>query len=128
VTGVYLETRGQAPIDRLLVLVAAAGFAPVVHELLLLGQISFPLAATVFLVARRPDGYRNGIPLGIALVMLRPATGLGSRSPRQSRTSPLGSRRCSGSPLAGCSWQHDRRPPMRGRGSALPAGRMRRER
>ena len=68
VAGVIIETRGRAPVDRLLVLVAAAGFAPVVHELLL-GQISFPLAATVFLAARRPDGYRTGIPLGIALAI-----------------------------------------------------------
>lgn len=68
VVGVLLETRGRAPVDRLLVLVAAAGFAPVVHELLL-GQITFPLAATVYPVARRPDRYRTGIPLGVALAI-----------------------------------------------------------
>ena len=66
VAGVAIETRGQAPLDRVLVFVAALGFAPVVHELLL-GQVTFPLAVTVYLVARRSDAFRTGIPLGIAL-------------------------------------------------------------
>lgn len=66
--GVVVETRGLARLDRLLVLLAVLGFAPVVHELLL-GQVTLPLAATIYLVARRDDAFRNGIPLGIALAI-----------------------------------------------------------
>lgn len=68
VTGLTLETRGQAPVDRVLVAVAALGFAPVVYELLL-GQVTFPIAAALYPVVRRPDAFRNGIPLGIALAL-----------------------------------------------------------
>jgi len=67
-TGVTLETRGQALIDRALVAVAALGFAPVVYELLL-GQTTFLIAAALYLVARRADAFRNGIPLGIVLAL-----------------------------------------------------------
>lgn len=66
--GFVIETRGEALLDRALVLVAVLGFAPVVHELLL-GQVTLPIAATIYLVARRGDAYRNGIPLGIALAI-----------------------------------------------------------
>jgi len=68
VTGVKRETRGQAPIDRVLVTVAALSFAPVVYELLL-GQVTLLIAAALYPVARRADGFRNGIPLGIALAL-----------------------------------------------------------
>ena len=67
-TGVRLETRGRAPIDRVLVAVAALGFAPVVYELLL-GQVTFLIAAALYPVARRTDAFRNGIPVGIALAL-----------------------------------------------------------
>ena len=66
--GVMLETRGQAAVDRVLVAMAALTFAPVVYELLL-GQTTLLIAATIYLVARRPDGFRNGIPFGIALAL-----------------------------------------------------------
>lgn len=68
VTGVTLETRGQAPVDRVLVAVAALGFAPVVYELLL-GQTTLLIAAALYPVARRADAFRNGIPLGIVLAL-----------------------------------------------------------
>jgi len=68
VAGVMLETRGQATIDRVLVAVAALTFAPVVYELLL-GQTTLLIAATLYLVTRRSDGFRNGIPFGIALAL-----------------------------------------------------------
>ena len=67
-TGVALETRGRARIDRVLVLVAVLGFVPVVYELLL-GQTTLLIAAAVYPVVRRPDTVRNGIPLGIALAL-----------------------------------------------------------
>ena len=68
VTGVALETRGQTPIDRALVAAAALTFAPVVYELLL-GQTTLLIAAALYPVARRPDAFRNGIPLGIAMAL-----------------------------------------------------------
>ena len=68
VTGVVLETRGQALVDRVLVAVAALSFAPVVYELLL-GQTTLLIAAALYPVARRPDAFRNGIPFGIALAL-----------------------------------------------------------
>lgn len=67
-TGVKLETRGRALVDRILVAVAALGFAPVVYELLL-GQVTFLIAAALYPVARRADAFRNGIPVGIALAL-----------------------------------------------------------
>ncbi|MBI2763191.1 MAG: DUF2029 domain-containing protein [Chloroflexi bacterium] len=67
-TGVALETRGQAPVDRLFVAIATVGFAPVVYELLL-GQTTLLIAAAIYPVARRPDAFRNGIPFGIALAL-----------------------------------------------------------
>lgn len=68
VIGVKLETGGQAPVDRVLVAVAALGFAPVVYELLL-GQVTLLIAAALYPAARRADAFRNGIPLGIALAL-----------------------------------------------------------
>ena len=68
VLGVGLETRGQARIDRVLVLVAALTFVPAVYELLL-GQTTLLIAAAVYVVVRRPDSTRNGIPLGFALAL-----------------------------------------------------------
>ena len=67
-TGVRLETRGRATVDRILVAVAALGFAPVVLELLL-GQVTLLIAAALYPLARRADAFRNGIPLGIALAL-----------------------------------------------------------
>jgi Glycosyltransferase family 87 len=68
VIGVALETRGQAAIDRVLFVVAALAFAPVVYELLL-GQTTLLIAAALYPVARRPDGLRNGVPFGIVLAL-----------------------------------------------------------
>ena len=66
--GVAVETRGRAPLDRMLVAVAALSFAPVVYELLL-GQVTFLISAALYPVVRRMDAFRNGIPLGIALAL-----------------------------------------------------------
>jgi hypothetical protein len=55
-------------VDRALVLVAAATFAPVVCELIF-GQVTLLIAAAIYPVARRADGFQNGIPLGIALAI-----------------------------------------------------------
>jgi Glycosyltransferase family 87 len=68
VAGVRLETRGQAPVDRVLVAVAALGFAPVVYELLL-GQTTLLIAAALYPVVRRADAFRNGVALGIVLAL-----------------------------------------------------------
>jgi len=68
VTGVTLETHGQAPVDRFLIAVATLCFAPVVSELIL-GQTTLLMAAALYPVARRPDAFRNGIPLGIVLAL-----------------------------------------------------------
>ncbi|MBI2763192.1 MAG: DUF2029 domain-containing protein [Chloroflexi bacterium] len=68
VTGVVLETRGHALVDRLLVAIAALSFAPTVHELLL-GQTTLLIAAAIYPLARRADAFRNGIPFGIALAL-----------------------------------------------------------
>jgi hypothetical protein len=67
-TGVALETRGQAFVDRVLIGIAAFTFAPVVYELLL-GQTTLLIAATLYPLARRQDGFRNGIPFGVALAL-----------------------------------------------------------
>ena len=66
--GVALETRGGSGLDRLLVGLAALGFAPVVYDLLL-GQITLLIAGSIYLVVRRPDGLRNGIPVGVVLAL-----------------------------------------------------------
>jgi len=66
--GVALETRGRALIDRVLVGIAVFTFAPVVYELLL-GQTTLLIAATLYPIARRQDGFRNGIPFGVALAL-----------------------------------------------------------
>lgn len=66
--GVGLETRGKAVVDRVLVLVAAITFAPVVYELIL-GQVTLIIAAAIYPVARRGDAFRTGLPLGIALAL-----------------------------------------------------------
>ena len=68
VVGVSLDTRGRAVIDRVLVGIAALTFAPVVYELLL-GQTTLLIAATLYPIARRSDGYRNGIAFGVALAL-----------------------------------------------------------
>lgn len=67
-TGVAVETRGQARVDRVLVAVAALTFAPVIYELLL-GQTTLLIAAALYPLARRPDGFRSGIPFGIVLAL-----------------------------------------------------------
>jgi hypothetical protein len=66
--GVALETRGKALVDRVLVGIAVFTFAPVVYELLL-GQTTLLIAATLYPIARRPDGFRNGVPFGVALAL-----------------------------------------------------------
>jgi Glycosyltransferase family 87 len=66
--GVTLETRGQALPDRALIGIAVFTFAPVVYELLL-GQTTLLIAATLYPIARREDGVRNGIPFGVALAL-----------------------------------------------------------
>ncbi len=68
VTGVALETRGLAPIDRVLIAAAVLTFAPVVYELLL-GQTTLLIAAALYPVVRRRDTFASGIPLGIALAL-----------------------------------------------------------
>jgi hypothetical protein len=74
--GVALETRGRASVDRALILIAAIGFAPVVYELLL-GQVTLLIAATLYPVVRRPDGWRNGLLFGVALAIApKPMLGL----------------------------------------------------
>ena len=67
-SGVALETRGRAAIDRVLVAVAALGFGPVVHELLL-GQTTLLIAAALYPAVRREDAFRTGVPLGVALAV-----------------------------------------------------------
>jgi hypothetical protein len=68
VFGVWLETRGHAAIDRVLLGIAVLGFGPVVHELLL-GQTTLLIAAALYPVTRRADAFRTGIPLGVALAL-----------------------------------------------------------
>ena len=65
--GIKVETSRLPTIDRMLILVAAIGFLPVVNELLL-GQVTLLLAAAVYPVRDR-DGLVRGIPLGIALAL-----------------------------------------------------------
>jgi hypothetical protein len=67
-TGVALETRGRALVDRVLIGISVFTFAPVVYELLL-GQTTLLIAATLYPLARRQDGFRNGIPFGVALAL-----------------------------------------------------------
>jgi hypothetical protein len=67
-TGIALETRGQAVIDRVLIAISVFTFAPVVYELLL-GQTTLLIAATLYVIARHEDGFRNGIPFGVALAL-----------------------------------------------------------
>lgn len=66
--GLVIETRGKALADRVLIAIAAIGFAPVVYELLL-GQVTFLIAAAIYPIARRQDAFRNGVPLGVALAV-----------------------------------------------------------
>ena len=68
VAGVVLDTRGTAGVDRGLVFVAAISFAPIIYELAL-GQVTLLIAAAIYPVARRDDGFRHGVPLGIALAL-----------------------------------------------------------
>jgi hypothetical protein len=67
-TGVALETRSQAFVDRVLIGVAVFTFAPVVYELLL-GQTTLLIAATIYPLARRQDSFWNGIPFGVAFAL-----------------------------------------------------------
>jgi hypothetical protein len=67
-TGVALETRRQALVDRVLIGISVFTFAPVVYELLL-GQTTLLIAATLYPLARRQDGVRNGILFGVALAL-----------------------------------------------------------
>jgi len=66
--GVAIETRGKALVDRVLVGIAVFTFAPVVYELLL-GQTTLLIAATLYPIARRQDGFRNGVLFGVALAL-----------------------------------------------------------
>lgn len=74
--GVSIETRGQPVVDRVLVAVAAVGFAPVVNEVVL-GQVTLLIAAALYVAGRRPDSPANGVMLGIALA-LAPETAPGA--------------------------------------------------
>ena len=67
-TGVILETRGQPTIDRALVAIAAFGFGPIPYELML-GQTTLLICAGLYPVARRSDGFLNGLPLGIVMAL-----------------------------------------------------------
>ena len=67
--GVTLETRGRPLVDRVLVAVAALGFAPVVYELLL-GQMTLLIAVALYPAVRRTDAFRTGIPVGIVLALV----------------------------------------------------------
>jgi hypothetical protein len=64
--GVARETRGLSNPDRVLVAIAAVGFIPTVHDLML-GNNSILIAAAVALVAWPADGYLPGLPLGLIL-------------------------------------------------------------
>jgi len=66
--GVWLETKGCARVDRALTAIAVFGFAPVVFELIL-GQVTLLIAASLYPVVRRRDGYRNGLAFGVALAL-----------------------------------------------------------
>ena len=68
VIGTWWVTRRLATADRLLILVAAIGFAPVVNELLL-GQVTILIGATIWLV-RDQDTLVRGVPLGIVLALV----------------------------------------------------------
>jgi hypothetical protein len=68
VAGTWWVTRRMAVPDRLLVLVAAIGFAPVVNELLL-GQVTILIAVTIWAVRDR-DEVAAGIPMGLALALV----------------------------------------------------------
>jgi hypothetical protein len=67
-SGVALETRGQALLDRVLIGISVFTFAPVVYELLL-GQTTLLIAATLYPIARRQDGLLNGVAFGFALAL-----------------------------------------------------------
>jgi Glycosyltransferase family 87 len=60
------ETSGMSTPDRVLVAIAAIGFIPTLHDLLL-GNVTILIAAAVAAVAWLPDGYRSGLPLGLVL-------------------------------------------------------------
>ena len=65
--GVAWETRRLAAVDRVLVFIAALGFAPVTYELIT-GQVTMLIAAALYPVRER-DGYVRGVGLGIALAL-----------------------------------------------------------
>jgi len=64
--GVRREVSDLSTIDRVLVAVAAIGFVPTLHDLLL-GNVSILIAAAVAVVAWSADGYLAGLPLGLVL-------------------------------------------------------------
>ena len=64
--GVRREVGDLSTIDRILVAVAAIGFVPTLHDLLL-GNVSIPITAAVAVVAWSGDGYLAGLPLGLVL-------------------------------------------------------------
>ena len=64
--GLARETRGLSTPDRILVAIAAVGFVPTLHDLLL-GNVSILIAAAVALVAWSGGGYLAGLPLGLVL-------------------------------------------------------------
>ncbi len=65
--GVAWETRRLAAVDRVLVFIAALGFAPVTYELIT-GQVTMLIAAALYPVRER-DGFVRGVGLGIALAL-----------------------------------------------------------
>ncbi len=64
--GVRREVGDLSTVDRVLVAVAAIGFIPTLHDLLL-GNVSILIAAAVAIVAWSADGYLAGLPLGLVL-------------------------------------------------------------
>ncbi len=71
--GVLRQTHELSTPDRILVLIAAIGFVPTIHELVL-GNNSILVAAVVALVAWAADGYLPGLPMGLLLAtMPKPA-------------------------------------------------------
>ncbi|MEO5965838.1 MAG: glycosyltransferase family 87 protein [Candidatus Limnocylindrales bacterium] len=66
--GIVVDTRGGAPVDRVLVAVAAFGFLPVVNDLIL-GQVTLLIAAAIYPV-RQQDGFGRGVALGIVVALI----------------------------------------------------------
>jgi hypothetical protein len=68
VAGTWWATRRLATADRVLVILAALGFAPVVNELLL-GQVTILIGAAIWVV-RDHDTPVAGIPLGMVVALV----------------------------------------------------------